>query len=87
MEPNLNSPYSLNKIRLCDDYVMNHIDKNAKIHHNLIKTENDTIYMTFWMKDNGQMIYKKIYHDYKTLKLSRVIEYNKHGDVVMDVEF
>jgi len=87
MEPNLNSFYSLSKIYLLDNYVKSHFSKDAKIYHNLIKTENDTIYMTFWMKDDGQMIYKKIYHDYKTFKLSRVIEYNKHGDIVMDVEF
>ncbi len=87
MEPNLNSQYSLSKIYLLDDYVKLKFSKDAKIYHNLIKSENDTTYMTFWMDDNGQMIYKKIYHDYKTFKLSRVIEYNKHGDVVMDVEF
>lgn len=83
MEPNLNSQYSLSKIYLLDDYVINHIDKNAKIHHNLIKKSSEKYYLTFWLNENSALVYKKFYHHFHNNKLYKTIEYNKSGDEVL----
>lgn len=88
MEPNLKAEYSQEKIFLLNEYVKTHIDKEAVIYHNLIKKLPEIYYMTFWMdKDETRCLYKNFFHNYHDNKLFKIIEYNKHGDIIFERNF